>query len=411
MWQKKSKCNKSELLSNKKFLITGGHMTPALSVLDYIFEKNLLDKRNIVWVGHKHSQTGDNSLSAEFKEVSQREIKFIHLKTGKIWRKWTMASFFKGLKNLFLIPFGFFDAFYIIIKERPNIIISFGGYLSVPIIINAWILKPFIKTKIYLHIQPVTIDLSTKVNKYFVDRIFLSWTETKKYFPKKFKNKLIITGNPIRKEFLSNKKKTKKIFSNDLPIILIMGGNQGANTFNRRLRGDILVQYLKQTNLIHQTGASTITNDYQKAQKEYKNLPAKLQKRYKIYKFIDAKTLNEIYEQTTLILSRSGANSVTEILYKQIPTIFMPLPWAVNNEQLKNALIAKNTGLATIYRFKERLEAEELYEEVIKALNQTYNKKSFKKSISWTQAKKRARSLVNPKATSKIVSFIFWDLV
>ncbi len=391
---------------DQRIIITGGHMTPALAVLDNLLYKHNIDQSRISWIGHKHSQTGDKSLSAEYKEVQKRTIKFINLKTGKIWRKWTFDTFFKGIKNLSFVPIGFLTSFMIILKEKPRIVIAFGGYLSVPVIISAYFLKPIFKTKIYLHIQTTTIDLSTKINSKFVDTIFISWPNNKKSF--KHKN-VILTGNPIRKELFKKIFIKNKIFDNDLPVLLILGGNQGANTFNRRLRGEILEKYLKHTNIIHQTGGSTVTNDYKKAKKEYKHLPKNLQKRYKIFKFIDVETLNSFYNQTTLLLARAGANTVTEVMLKGVPTIFMPLPWAVNNEQLENAKLVEKTGLAKIFEFKEGLTPQELYKEVQMALEQTFQKQSFRKNISWKQAKINAQKLINTNATSKIATFILKD--
>lgn len=145
------------LKKTDKILITGGHLTCALAVLDGFLDSGF---ENIVWVGAKYSQTDANNLSAEYKIITtQKKIKFINLNAGKLWRMVTLKTFFKAVKNFLLIPIGFFTACRIIHKEKPRVIISFGGFLALPIVLAAKIEHK----KVVTHEQTINVGLANKV--------------------------------------------------------------------------------------------------------------------------------------------------------------------------------------------------------------------------------------------------------
>lgn len=376
-------------------------MTPALAVADELIE---IGYSNILWVGHKRSQTGDRNLSAEYREVARRNIRFITLHTGKIWRRWTFATFDKALLNLIKIPFGFFQAFLILILYRPSIIMSFGGYLSVPLVLN-FLPNRFNKTKIYIHSQTIRPDLSIRLTNRFAKKLFLTWENAKRYY--KHKN-IEVVGTPLNKFLLEPVKSDggDKLFDNDLPILLVMGGNQGANTFNRRLNPPILEKYLKIFNVIHQTGSSTVTNDYQKALANKEHLEDPFKSRYLVLPYILPEQLNQVYAQASLILARSGANTVQEIMFKGVPAILMPIPWSQNNEQLENAKIAERTGLAKLFEFKDGLKPESLFREISLGLEQIQKRESFKADTSWVKAKQKANALIKTDSVKRILAAI-----
>lgn len=378
-------------------MIVGGHMTPALAVVEELAKEDFI---NIVWVGHKHSQTGDKRPSAEYRVTKSKEIRFVHLSAGKLWRRWTFPTLLKGLKNIFLIPIGFIRATYILLKEKPDVIISFGGYLAIPLIVRPILLK-VLRVKVYVHEQTIEPGLTSKLTSKFANRIFLTWEESKPYFNSW---KSILTGNPISSDILKDIA-PEPLFENKLPVLLVIGGNQGANTFNKRLQLPILEKYLRKMNIIHVTGSSTVTQDYETAVANHSRLKSSYQNRYKIFQYLYQFDLNNAYSQASLILSRSGVNTTLEILYKGIPAILMPLPWASRNEQMRNAQIASGTGLTRIYEFKKDLNPDELYKEISKSLNQIQQSKSFK-DWSWDKAKKKARALVKTDAATMIVNNI-----
>ena len=339
-----------------RILVTGGHMTPALAVIADLQQRGF---RNFVWVGHKYNQAGDKETSAEYKSIAQAGIPFIDLKAGKLSRNWGGGSWLTGVVNLLKIPFGFLMSFMIILRHRPHLIVSFGGYLALPIVIVGRILG----VKVVTHEQTAVTGLTNKIIPHFAHKIFISWPSSAKYYPAA---KTTLTGNPLRPEIFIVKSNT---ISNpeSLPVIYITGGNQGSHKLNQAIF-PILADLLMQAVVIHQTGSSSATNDAQKSQQIKAQLPASLQPRYYPQPYIFGDDIGEVFSKASLVIARSGANTTYEVLALQKPTIFIPIPWVTHNEQFLNASIAAETGIATILPEKE-LSPEALKQRVVESLS------------------------------------------
>ena len=162
----------------KTLVFTGGHHTSALVVAKELKKKGW----NIIWYGHRHSMWGDESDSAEYREVTAAGIKFYDLKAGKFY------ATFSPLK-LIRIPYGFLQAFLLLIFHRPNGIVSFGGYLAVPTVICGWLLGIPSVT----HEQTLVAGWANKLISLFVKKIAVSWPNSLTHYPKA---KTIFTGLP-----------------------------------------------------------------------------------------------------------------------------------------------------------------------------------------------------------------------
>lgn len=380
------------ILKNDKILITGGHLTCALSVLE---ELKSQEYTNIVWVGTKYSQTDSKNLSAEYTIINNQGIKFIDFKAGKLWRKVTLKTFFKALVNLFLIPLGFFNAIRIISKENPKVVLSFGGFLALPIVIAA----KMANKKIITHEQTLTVGLANKIISKYAEKILISFESSAKYFPS---NKTILTGLPLRKDiFISKTNKFK--FNNLKPIIYITGGNQGANTINWRIF-KVLPQLLIHANVIHQVGGSTITKDIDMARKVDNELPNDLKDSYVFFENAYDE-IGEIYSLSNIILSRAGANTIYEILSLGKLSVLIPIPWSSNNEQLKNAQLVAKTGLGFVLKQYDEMPPQELYQSLMMAL-EVWSKESDFKGRNIIEAVNDAKRITFKDAASKIVNEI-----
>lgn len=357
---------------NKKILICGGHLTPA-----YITAYELQSRgfKNLLWVGRKFTQTSDSATSPEYQLVSELNIPFIHLETGKLWRKWNKFTFITAIKDLFLIPFGFIRSLTILIQEKPDLIISFGGYVAVPLVI----LGKFLRKKVITHEQVLKPGLSTKIISFFADKILLSWEETLQFVNKK---KVEVTGNPSWAMFNKTNEETIN-FNNDLPIITIIGGNQGSNVINTAVFA-ILSQLLKFANVIHQTGRSEVTKDKYKASTIKAELPEELGKRYMFLPYI-VDNIYEVFDKSDLIISRGGANTLTDLIAKIKKAIIIPIPWSSGKEQLENAKFLEKLGLGSIIQYEKEINPEMLLNEIKKQLKREVNlEKSKVKQIQST---------------------------
>lgn len=303
----------------KKILITGGHLTPALAVAAELEKR----KWEIIYIGRKYALEGDKTISQEFKIISARGYKFLSLFTGRMQRTFTRHT----LGSIIKIPMGFIQAGYYLLKYKPQIILSFGGYVALPVVIAGWLLHiPAIT-----HEQTLSPGLANKVISFFAKKILVGWEENLGQFPK---NKTILTGMPVRAEIFKIIKKFD--LPSDKPVIYITGGNLGSHSINSIIERN-LEELLNKYTLIHQCGDTVKYQDYEKMQNLKKQLPPKISKYYFIFKFIQDDYIGWVMNKTDLLITRSGANIISEIISLQKPAILIPLPWSGNNEQVKNA--------------------------------------------------------------------------
>ena len=376
----------------KKILIIGGHSTPAFAVLDELIKnKNL----SFVWVGQKYNQKGNKNPSQEYTTVTRNyKIDFINLNSGKLVRKWSFSTFFYGIIQLLRIILGSINAFFIILKIRPSLVLSFGGFLAVPVTFWAYILG----IKVITHEQTLVSGFANKVISRFATKILVSWKSNLNDFPEE---KVIFTGNPIRKDIFKVHSNLLKSFNTDLPIVYITGGNQGANLINISVF-KIIHDLLQIANVVHQTGNSTITNDFNKALQIKDNLATKLKNRYIVKQYINKDQIGEVFNKSSIVLSRAGANTMSEILALKKLCILIPIPWTSGNEQNKNADVVRDTGLGLVIKQNE-LNSKVLYENILHGLDRANKNLDFKnENIS----KNNSLNLINLDAAldiSKIV--------
>ena len=137
-----------------KLLITGGHITPALAIIDELLSDKK-SKIHIVFVGRKHTSSARKEISLEYQEIHKRDLHFIDIKAGRMTRLLSLRS----LKHMLMVPSGYVQAFHILRKEKPDLIVTFGSYIGLPIAICGWILG----IPIYVHEQTIHPGLSTQL--------------------------------------------------------------------------------------------------------------------------------------------------------------------------------------------------------------------------------------------------------
>lgn len=317
----------------KKIVITGGHHNSALVVAEELRKRGY----EIIWFGHKYTMWGDENVGAEYKEVTKAGFKFIEIKAGKFYRTYNPAK-------IALIPVGFFQSLYYLLKFKPNLVLSFGGYLAVPVIVCAWLLGIPSLT----HEQTVVYGLANRIISHFAKKVLVSWETSVKHFPK---NKAVFTGLPLRPEIFQ-RQNLKYEFNHKLPTIYITGGKQGAHVINQIAR-ESLENLLKNYNIIHQCGSSSLYNDIRKQEELKKSLSEEFKRRYVVKEYFFREEIGAVFSSCDLVISRSGAHTVYELAALGKPSILIPIPWSSRDEQLKNAQILKNHGIAEIIMQKD----------------------------------------------------------
>lgn len=368
-----------------KVVLVGGHLAPALSVLE-----TLPKDTKVLFVGRKYALEGDMSLSLEYRTMSQLRTPFIGLNTGRLQRRLTKFTLFSLLK----IPFGIIKSFFILAEFRPDVVLSFGGYVSIPVIFSAFLLR----IPIVIHEQTLEAGLANNFLSRFATKICISWDSSKKYFPKE---KIVLTGNPIRRFPIINMPEGKKflIFDNKSPIIYITGGSSGSHFINVLIE-KIIVKLLEKYNVIHQTGDAHEHHDFDTLVKIKGSLPKQIGDNYIVEKFIDPSKIGELIKMSSLIVSRSGMNTITELIYFQKPAILIPLPFSQKNEQLKNAKFFEKIGLGRILQ-QEKLSSEKLLKTINSMINKIDSYKINQHDYKSLSGKNAAQNIVG------VISYVY----
>ena len=366
---------------------TGGHVTPIIAVareLRKIYKQKDLE---LFFIGPK------NELSSFL--LAEENIKTKHVLAGKIRRYLTVSSFFKNIIDIsFKIPIGFLQSFFIIFFLSPDLIFSKGGFGSIPGTLAAKIF--FIP--IFLHESDVVPGSANKFLAKFALKIFTSFPETE-YFPLE---KIILAGNPIRKELLIESKQVAQASfktCSEKPIILILGGSQGAQRINDKIL-EVLSFLLKDFEIIHQCGE----NNYQTIKAESEMIINKnFKKFYHVYPFLEENNLAKAYSLADLIISRAGSGIIFEIAALAKASILIPLPESAQNHQVKNAYNYEKTGACLI--IEESNFTSSFFLETLRTL---FNEKELKTINSM---KEKAKTFSKINASEIIADYLIKYLI
>lgn len=336
---------------------------------------------------------GESTVSAEYKIISRMGIPFVSLTAGRLQRKFTRYT----ISSLFKIPIGFFQALWWVGKFRSDVILSFGGYVALPVVLAGWLWR----VPVITHEQTVISGLANKIIAFFAQKICVSWPDSLDRFPK---DKVVLIGNPIRKEIFAKVQSSSSSWrikvQSDNPVVYITGGNLGSHWINEAVF-ECLSRLLEKYTVIHQCGDSEKYQDYGKlkAQSETLRLHSgyKLQERYFLTKYVEPEDIGWVLDKADLVVSRSGANTVTELAALGKPALLIPIPWVHANEQYKNAQLLADIGTAEILP-QEKLSGEELERQIGKMVQ---NLKSYQ------EKSEQAKKLVNLKAAEKIAGIVY----
>ncbi len=350
-----------------KIFITGGHVTPAIAVIEEIQKR--LSNLDIVFIGRKYAMEGDTEVSAEYKLISNLGIRFLPLTTGRLQRSFTLTT----IPSLLKIPFGLVQALWYVLKEKPAIIVSFGGYIALPVVIAGWILGIPSLT----HEQTQTVGGANFWIAKVAKKVCVSYADMIDIFPK---GKAVFTGLPIRKELFASSVKPLFTLSSKYPLVYIAGGATGSEFINQCVFS-ILPQLLTQYMVIHQTGYSS----YSTALEKFASLSKDEQSHYHVFPYIKIDELAWVYRAAKLYVGRSGGNTVGELAALSKVALFIPLPSSAQKEQEKNAQWLVNAGSAAILHQEDITQPSRLLEKIgeVLAYYEHYHKKAqeFSKEI------------------------------
>lgn len=335
----------------KKILIatggTGGHVIPAYSLANYLMRNKYDIKVTIDKRGFKFLKKYKN-------------INFITIESSPFIKK----SFLKAAISLFIISYSILKSLLFLLFNRPSIVIGMGGYSSFPICIAAAILN------IELVIYESNLIIG-KANKYllpFVKKIFVSFKELEG-IPKKYSNKVSVIGNIVREEVLNFNDIKDNFIKIDNIRILVLGGSQAAKIFATELPK--VFEKLKNSKNSIKIFQQCQIDQNDQLEGFYK----KSQLDHEIFNFTD-KIIN-YYSKSNLVITRSGASVLGELVNIKIPFITIPLPTSADNHQYKNAEFYQKKGYGYL------LEEKDIKVKLFDLINSIFkDKKNIEKILS-----------------------------
>ena len=305
---------------------TAGHVTPNIALIPRLKE-----------LGYEISYIGSES-GIEAQLIPEQGIPYYSISTGKL-RRYLSAE---NIKDSFRYLKGIGEAKKLLKELKPDVIFSKGGFVAVPVSKAAGKLG----IPCVIHESDMTPGLANKMSFATAARVCCNFPETLEYLPKE---KAVLTGTPIRQELLTGDKMAGKDFcgfTDDKPVIMVVGGSLGAVAVNDAVR-KVLPELLKDFNIVHLCGEG-------KLDESLTGIPGYVQ-----YTYIKDE-LADLFALADVVISRAGANAICEICALAKPNLLIPLSKnASRGDQILNARSFEKQGFSIV------LEEEELTDELL----------------------------------------------
>jgi UDP-N-acetylglucosamine--N-acetylmuramyl-(pentapeptide) pyrophosphoryl-undecaprenol N-acetylglucosamine transferase len=315
---------------------TGGHLYPLITVAETLMhEAAPLGPVDMRYYGDPGAYRG---------ALEARGIRVVHITSSKLRNYFSVQNIFDAFRLIWSIPQALSKIFFFM----PHVAFTKGGPGTLPIILAC----RFYAIPTVVHESDTIPGRTTRAAARSARIVDLGFQGTETQFSKT-KAVFHVTGNPIRPEiaavrnFSAADRAASKIefgLSPDRPVLLIVGGSQGADRLNMFVL-EHLAELLQEFQILHQTGIG----NYESYKKEY-DFVAKpmdreaLSRQYKFFPFFDAGAMAKAYAAADIMLSRAGASAIFEAAATGTPAIFVPLPEAAQNHQFQNAYHYRERG-------------------------------------------------------------------
>lgn len=308
--------------------VSGGHTFPLVAVARTL-RKRFPEGVEFLFIGSRGR--------FESEAMVQENIPVKYVLTGK-WRRYFSVQ---NLIDPFKVPIGFVQALWHLFFFMPDAVFAKGGSASVSVVLAAWVYR----IPVLIHDSDAVAGRANRFLGHFAARIAIGYPGAHKYFSAK---KTVLTGNPVREEILSGvaaRAAGKYGLSLEKPIILVLGGSQGARALNEALLRIVPRLLEKNIQVLHQTGS-----------KNYEEIVAAVSayglkadgSGYVPQPFFSAEDLADALAGATLVISRAGAGSIAELAATRKAVILVPLASAANDEQRMNAYDVAELGGALV---------------------------------------------------------------
>jgi UDP-N-acetylglucosamine--N-acetylmuramyl-(pentapeptide) pyrophosphoryl-undecaprenol N-acetylglucosamine transferase len=342
---------------------TAGHVFPALAVLDELASRW---PGRVVWIG--------SSRGMERDILRRRAIPYYGIPSGKLRRYLSLANFL----DLFRVLFGLLASLAVLARERPRLVFSKGGYVTVPPLAAARLLG----IPSFTHESDLNPGLATRINARSAERVLVSFAESAGYLKPALRPKVTHTGNPVRRALLRGDPAAGRAMVGcppERPLLLVLGGSLGSAFLNRAIQRG-LSELTSRCFVVHQMGSA----HFQPASR-----PG-----YHPVAFLEEE-LPHLLAASDLVLCRAGANTLWELAALGKPSVLVPLSSeASRGDQLENARHFAVRGAALVVPEQE---GERLVAEVLNLLEDPPRLQEMGR---------RARELGRPEAAARIAELV-----
>lgn len=313
---------------------TGGHFYPIIAIaeaLEDLVREQRLIAPTLYYLGPD---------VFDERALFDNGITFLRIPAGKLRR---YASF-RNVTDLFTTFVGTITAVFTLFRIYPDVVVSKGGYGSVPTVLAA----RFLGIPIIIHESDAKPGRANLLAAKFADKIAVSFESAAKFFPENAQKKIARTGTPVRKALMRTEAQGARDYLGleaGVPTVLILGGSQGAAKINETVL-TVLAELVTFTNVIHQTGRANFKN-VQAVSKVVLEKAAHAA-RYHPFDYLDQVSMQRAASAADVVVSRAGANSIAEIGLWKKPAILIPIPESVSHDQHSNAYAYAQTGAAVL---------------------------------------------------------------
>lgn len=312
---------------------TGGHIYPAVAVAEAL-KRHYGDEVEILFVGAEGKM--------EMEKIPALGYNIVGLPVAGLQRRFTLAN----LALPFKVAASVRRAKRVIREFQADIVVGFGGYASAPILWAAQRLG----VPTVIQEQNSYAGLTNKLLSKRAKRICVSYDNMGRFFPEE---RIVMTGNPLRGRFSATGADRSEAlahygFNDELPVVLVVGGSLGTRTLNEMMKAWVrALDGVAPVQVIWQTGKY-----YEREMQEFlRSHPTK-----NIWQGAFIERMDYAYAAADVVLSRSGACTVSELCLVAKPTIFVPSPNVAEDHQTKNAMALVEQGAAEIVRDSEAVE-------------------------------------------------------
>lgn len=353
----------------KRIVLTGGgtagHVTPNLALLPELRKEGW----DIHYIGTEKGI--EHNLIAREEDITYHVIK-----SGKLRRYMDIKNF----TDPFRVIKGVGQSINIIRKLKPQVIFSKGGFVSVPVVMGGFTNR----VPVIIHESDITPGLANKISYPFATRVLTTFPETVDHFKG---DKGIYTGTPLRMDLLEGSPvKGFKLcgFKRERPVLMVMGGSQGAVAINGFIR-NLLPKLINRFNIVHLCGKNNLDESLEKIEG------------YKQFEYVN-EDLPHLMALAKVIVSRAGANSIYEFLALKKPNILIPLPLSASRgDQILNAKSFEKQG------YSKALDQDTLTEDILleAILNVYSNRERYIQNMSredHTRGVEKIMEIINNEA-------------